>query len=113
MTTLHNGRPPRPARHRAGHGDAAAARHAAAAARRPALPPAQVPPAWGWKIPDAGRAAHVTAAPEYQATTTQALRPVPVRRRVAAPPPSARRSAGTSCGARWSAWTRWPGCAPG
>ena len=31
----------------------------------------QVPPAWGWKIPYAGRAAHVTAAPEYQATTTQ------------------------------------------
>jgi len=30
-----------------------------------------VPPAWGWKIPYAGRAAHVTAAPEYQATTTQ------------------------------------------
>jgi len=31
-----------------------------------------VPPARGWKIPYAGRAAHVTAAPEYQATTTQA-----------------------------------------
>jgi hypothetical protein len=31
-----------------------------------------VPPAWGWKIPFAGRAAHVAAAPEYQATTTQA-----------------------------------------
>jgi hypothetical protein len=30
-----------------------------------------VPPAWGWKAPYAGRAAHVTAAPEYQATTTQ------------------------------------------
>jgi hypothetical protein len=30
------------------------------------------PPAWGWKIPGGGRAAHVTAAPEYQATTTQA-----------------------------------------
>ena len=40
------------------------------------LPPAgagtPVPPAWGWKIPYAGRAVHVTAAPEYQATTTQA-----------------------------------------
>src|SRR5579859_2063295 len=35
------------------------------------LPFAQVPPAWGWKVPYAGRAAHVTAAPEYQATTTQ------------------------------------------
>ena len=36
-------------------------------------PPAgeAVPPAWGWKIPYAGRAAHVTAAPEYQATTAQ------------------------------------------
>jgi hypothetical protein len=36
------------------------------------LPSAQVPSAWGWKAPGAGRAAHVTAAPEYQATTTQA-----------------------------------------
>ena len=35
------------------------------------LPPDPVPPAWGWKLPGAGRAAHVTAAPEYQATTTQ------------------------------------------
>ena len=34
-------------------------------------PASQVPPARGWKIPYAGRAAHVTAAPEYQATTTQ------------------------------------------
>ena len=33
---------------------------------------AVVPPPWGWKIPYAGRAAHVDAAPEYQATTTQA-----------------------------------------
>ena len=30
-----------------------------------------LPPAWGWKLPSAGRAAHITAAPEYQATTTQ------------------------------------------
>lgn len=30
-----------------------------------------VPPAWGWKIPYAGRAVHVAAPPEYQATTTQ------------------------------------------
>ena len=29
------------------------------------------PPAWGWKVPYAGRAVHVGAAPEYQATTTQ------------------------------------------
>ncbi|MGH3123292.1 MAG: hypothetical protein ACRDND_20060, partial [Streptosporangiaceae bacterium] len=33
--------------------------------------PARVPPAWGWKVPFAGRAAHVTAAPEFQATSTQ------------------------------------------
>src|SRR5260370_19113334 len=31
-----------------------------------------VPPPWGWKLPYAGRAAHVAAAPEYQATTAQA-----------------------------------------
>ena len=71
MTTLHNGRPPRPARHRAGQamGQPPGTRPTA---RRPVLPPAQVPPAWGWKIPFAGRAAHVTAASEYQAATTQA-----------------------------------------
>ena len=34
-------------------------------------PASQVPPARGWRIPYAGRAVHVTAAPEYQATTTQ------------------------------------------
>ncbi|MEV4251677.1 hypothetical protein AB0J52_00765 [Spirillospora sp. NPDC049652] len=28
-------------------------------------------PAWGWRLPGAGRAAHVEAAPEYQATTSQ------------------------------------------
>jgi hypothetical protein len=28
-------------------------------------------PAWGWKRPGAGRAAHITAATEYQGTTTQ------------------------------------------
>ncbi len=39
---------------------------------RPAEPSARaVPPAWGWKIPYGGRAAHVSAAPEYQATTAQ------------------------------------------
>ncbi len=31
-----------------------------------------LPPAWGWKLPGAGRAAHVAAAPEVQATTVQA-----------------------------------------
>ncbi len=30
-----------------------------------------VPPAWGWKLGYAGRAPHVGAAPEYQATTSQ------------------------------------------
>ena len=29
------------------------------------------PPAWGWKLPYTGRASHVAAAPEYQATTSQ------------------------------------------
>ena len=33
--------------------------------------PKPVPPARGWKIPYTGRAVHVAAAPEYQATTTQ------------------------------------------
>lgn len=31
-----------------------------------------VAPAWGWPMPFAGRVAHVTAPPEYQATTNQA-----------------------------------------
>ena len=31
-----------------------------------------LPPAWGWKLPQAGRAAHVDASPEVQATTVQA-----------------------------------------
>jgi hypothetical protein len=70
MTTLNNARPRRPARHRAETAIRQSPGRARAAAR-PALLPAQVPPAWGWKIPLAGRAAHVTAAPEYQATTTQ------------------------------------------
>jgi hypothetical protein len=30
-----------------------------------------LPPAWGWKIPDAGRAGGVLPGPEYQATTSQ------------------------------------------
>jgi hypothetical protein len=40
---------------------------------RPGRTPAGEPlaPAWGWKIPDGGRAVHVAAGPEYQATTTQ------------------------------------------
>lgn len=70
MTTLHNGQPPRRVRHRA-ETTAGQVPGGTRAAARPALPPGQVPPAWGWKIPFAGRAAHVTSAPEYQATTTQ------------------------------------------
>src|SRR6266516_1920653 len=46
-----------------------ARRHGAEPARQ--LAPVPLAPAWGWKIPDAGRAAHVSAGPEYQATTTQ------------------------------------------
>jgi hypothetical protein len=38
---------------------------------RPAPAGAPLAPAWGWKIPDGGRAVHVAAGPEYQATTTQ------------------------------------------
>jgi hypothetical protein len=51
-----------PARRRATLGDA---RLATAADTGP------LPPPWGWKIPDAGRAGGVMAGPEYQATTTQ------------------------------------------
>ena len=39
--------------------------------RAPAASAVPLAPAWGWKIPDGGRAAHVAFAPEYQATTTQ------------------------------------------
>jgi hypothetical protein len=44
---------------------------------RPPADPAQSPageplaPAWGWNIPGGGRAVHVAAGPEYQATTAQ------------------------------------------
>ena len=71
MTILHNSRPPRPARHVRAAPPMRQAPGRGAVVTRPGLPPAQVPPAWGWKIPRAGRAAHVTAAPEYQSTTTQ------------------------------------------
>jgi hypothetical protein len=47
--------------------------------RRPAPPPdgeqaaaGPLPPAWGWRRPFGGRAAHVGAAAEFQATTVQA-----------------------------------------
>ena len=70
MTTPHNGRAPRPARRHAETSDPAASRPRTRRPR-PSLPATQVPPAWGWKIGFAGRTAHVTAAPEYQGTTTQ------------------------------------------
>ena len=66
MTSLHPARSPRPARPGQPAGWPPAGPGAAYPARQ-----APVPPAWGWKIPGAGRAAHVAAAPEYQATTTQ------------------------------------------
>jgi hypothetical protein len=59
-------------------GATAAPRNAgrAPAGRPPAKPPeadepAPLAPAWGWKIPDGGRAAHVAPGLEYQGTTTQ------------------------------------------
>ena len=55
--------------YRASPGAPTARRHAAEPAR--AARPAPLAPAWGWKIPDGGRAVHVSAGPEYQATTTQ------------------------------------------
>ena len=67
MTSLHPARYPRPA---ARPGQPAGWPPAGPGATHPARQ-APVPPAWGWKIPGAGRAAHVAAAPEYQATTTQ------------------------------------------
>ena len=84
MTILHNGRPARPAR----HVRAAAMRQApgrGAAVPRPGLPPAQVPPAWGWKIPCACR-----RRPRHRGTGVPVhdhpgLRPVPVRRRLGTP----------------------------
>ena len=77
MTTLRRSRrprrPPEPAasarpRPAAPNPVDAPAERGAEPAPRPAQP---VSPAWGWKAPHAGRAAHVAAAPEYQATTTQ------------------------------------------
>ncbi len=39
--------------------------------RTTTAPTTLVPPAWGWRSPGAGRAAHVAATIEYQGTTTQ------------------------------------------
>jgi hypothetical protein len=66
MTSLYPARSPRPAR----PGQPAGWPPASAGAGHPERQ-VPVPPPWGWKIPGAGRAAHVAAAPEYQATTTQ------------------------------------------
>jgi hypothetical protein len=57
---------------RAGNAPDRVAAGAEQAMPEPGQDAAVVPPAWGWKVPFAGRAAHVAAAPEYQATTTQA-----------------------------------------
>ena len=55
---------------RPGHGPADQ-RPAAQPHARPEPAAEPLAPAWGWKIPDGGRAVHVSAGPEYQATTTQ------------------------------------------
>ena len=107
MTSLHPARYPGPAE-RSGQ---AAAWPPGPGAAYPARQ-APVPPPWGWKIPGAGRAAHVAAAPEYQGTTTQVCGLFPFTAG-SAPRPPAPRSGGISYSARWCAWTRWPGCAPG
>jgi len=66
MTSLYPARSTRPAR----PGQPAGWLPASAGAGHPERQ-VPVPPPWGWKIPGAGRAAHVAAAPEYQGTTTQ------------------------------------------
>ncbi len=71
MTLLNPVRPPRPARH-GRPAEPGGPAHPGTAVPVRGLPPDPVPPALGWKLPGAGRAAHVTAAPEYQATTAQA-----------------------------------------
>ncbi|HVB46450.1 MAG TPA: hypothetical protein VNF47_27585 [Streptosporangiaceae bacterium] len=59
-------RPSRPHRGRADPRDRAGTR----SGRQRALG-TPLAPAWGWRITDGGRAAHVSAGPEYQGTTTQ------------------------------------------
>ncbi len=56
---------------RPGHRPRRPGPHAAQPRTRQAPPAPPLAPAWGWKIPDGGRAVQVTAGPEYQATTTQ------------------------------------------
>src|SRR6266568_8080584 len=71
MTLLNPARPRRPVRRGRPPAPQPASRPGTAVPGR-GLPPDPVPPSWGWKLPLAGRAAHITSAPEYQATTTQA-----------------------------------------
>ena len=109
MTSLH---PARPAAARRCPGQPAG--WPAGTAPAPAYPARQapVPPAWGWKSP---APAAPRTSPRHRSTRPPPPRSAGCSRSspAPAPPPSARRSGGTSCGARWSAWTRWPGCAPG
>ena len=62
MITLRPGRDTRRPRRPAGRQEPPAAGSAAAAAAGPGQEPGRVPPAWGWKMAFAGRAAHVTGA---------------------------------------------------
>ena len=71
-----------------------------------------VPPAWGWKVPFAGRAAHVAAAPEYQVDDDSGM-PGPSLPWGGAADGRVPQWAGTEPRARWSAGTRWPGRGPG
>src|SRR6266567_2535131 len=60
-------RPPRPHHPRP---DRPASSPEPGAARRGTRPPL-LAPAWGWRFPGGGRAAHVAAGPEYQGTANQ------------------------------------------
>ena len=112
MTTPHNGRAPHPAWR---HAEPATRQPPgrAPAVPRPSLPATQVPPAWGLenRVRRTDRARN--GGPGIPGHHDPGLRPVPVRRRIGNPRRRECRSARTSSGARSSAWTRWPGCAPG
>jgi hypothetical protein len=72
MATLHRGtRPRQPASPRLPPPAFGRAQHSAGPPPGTTPRTQPVPPPWGWKLPCAGRAAHVSAPPEYQATTTQ------------------------------------------
>ena len=105
MTSLHPARYPRPARPgqprlaagpRAGHPDARHRSRQRGDGRSPAPAAPRTSPRHRSTRPPPPRSAGCSRSP-----------PAP------APRPSAPRSDGTSCSARWYAWTRWPGCAPG